>query len=35
VKPSLRAKLERTLVRLEELNGLLADENATRDMGQF
>jgi peptide chain release factor 1 len=35
VKPSLRAKLERTLVRLDELNGLLAAENATRDLGQF
>ena len=35
MKPSLRAKLERTLVRLEELNGLLAAENATRDMAQF
>jgi len=35
VKPTLRAKLERTLVRLEELNRLLAAEDATRDLGQF
>ena len=35
MKPSLRAKLERTLVRLQELNGLLAAEDATRDLAQF
>ncbi|MEO8718821.1 MAG: peptide chain release factor 1, partial [Burkholderiales bacterium] len=35
MKPALRAKLERTLLRLEELNGLLAAENATRDMQRF
>jgi peptide chain release factor 1 len=35
VKPTLRARLERAVVRLEELNALLAAENATRDMDQF
>ncbi|MDH5223138.1 MAG: peptide chain release factor 1 [Betaproteobacteria bacterium] len=32
---TLRARLERAVVRLEELNGLLAAEGATRDLDQF
>ena len=32
---TLRARLERAVVRLEELNGLLAAEGATRDLEQF
>jgi peptide chain release factor 1 len=35
VNATLRARLERTLGRLEELERLLAAENATRDMAQF
>ena len=35
VKASLRARLERADARLEELNGLLAAEDATRDLEQF
>jgi peptide chain release factor 1 len=35
VKPTLRTKLDSLVVRLEELNGLLAAEGATRDMDQF
>jgi peptide chain release factor 1 len=35
VNATLRARLERAVVRLEELNGLLAAEEATRDMEQF
>jgi peptide chain release factor 1 len=35
VTPSLRTRLERTVGRLEELNGLLAAEDATRDLEQF
>lgn len=35
MKPSLRAKLDSQAKRLEELNGLLSAENATRDMGEF
>ncbi|MEW6689028.1 MAG: peptide chain release factor 1 [Pseudomonadota bacterium] len=35
MKPSLRAKLESLAKRLEELNGLLSAENATRDMAEF
>ncbi|HJS37564.1 MAG TPA: peptide chain release factor 1 [Burkholderiales bacterium] len=32
---TLRARLERAVVRLDELNGLLAAEGATRDLEQF
>ena len=35
MKPALRAKLEGLAKRLEELNGLLSSENATRDMAEF
>jgi len=35
VKPTLRAKLDSLVGRLNDLNGLLASENATRDMEQF
>jgi peptide chain release factor 1 len=35
VKPTLRAKLDSMVGRLNDLNGLLAEENATRDMEQF
>jgi peptide chain release factor 1 len=35
VNATLRARLERAVVRLEELNGLLAAEGATRDLDQF
>jgi len=35
VKATLRAKLDSLVGRLEQLNGLLAAENATRDMDQF
>jgi len=35
VKPRLRAKLDSLVARLEDLNGLLAAENATRDLEQF
>jgi peptide chain release factor 1 len=35
VKPSLRAKLDSLVGRLSDINGLLASENATRDMDQF
>jgi peptide chain release factor 1 len=35
VNPRLRAKLDRMVGRLGDLNGLLAAENATRDMEQF
>jgi peptide chain release factor 1 len=35
VKPTLRAKLDSLAGRLDDLNGLLAAENATRDMEQF
>jgi peptide chain release factor 1 len=35
VKPTLRTRLERFVGRLEELNGLLAAENATKNMEQF
>jgi peptide chain release factor 1 len=35
VKASLRTKLDSLVGRLEQLNGLLAAENATRDMDQF
>jgi peptide chain release factor 1 len=35
VKPSLRTKLDRLVGRLEDLNGLLAAETATRDMNAF
>ena len=35
MKPTLRAKLDSLVGRLDDLNGLLAAENATRDMEQF
>jgi peptide chain release factor 1 len=35
VKPTVRAKLDSLVGRLNDLNGLLASENATRDMEQF
>jgi len=35
MKPSLQAKLEQLAFRLEEINGLLADERATADMAQY
>jgi len=35
VKPTLRSKLDSLVGRLNDLNGLLASENATRDMDQF
>ena len=35
MKPTLRTKLDSLVGRLSDLNGLLAAENATRDMEQF
>src|SRR5207249_8328264 len=35
VKPTLRTKLDSLVGRLEDLNGLLAAEGATRDLEQF
>jgi peptide chain release factor 1 len=35
VKPSLRAKLDSLVGRLNDISGLLASESATRDMEQF
>jgi peptide chain release factor 1 len=35
VKATLRTKLDSLVGRLDDLNGLLASENATRDMDQF
>jgi len=35
MKPSIAAKLEQLVRRLEELNQLLSSENATRDLEQF
>jgi peptide chain release factor 1 len=35
LKPSLRAKLDSHVRRLEELNQLLSSQDATRDMGEF
>jgi peptide chain release factor 1 len=35
VKPSLRTKLDSLVGRLSDINGLLATENATRDLEQF
>jgi peptide chain release factor 1 len=35
VKPTLRTKLDSLVGRLEDINGLLAAEHATRDMEQF
>jgi peptide chain release factor 1 len=35
MKPSLQTKLEQLAFRLEEINGLLADERATADMGLY
>ena len=35
MKPTLRSKLDSLVGRLNDINGLLASENATRDMEQF
>ncbi len=35
MKPSLRTKLDSLVGRLSDINGLLASENATRDLEQF
>jgi peptide chain release factor 1 len=35
MKPSIAAKLDQLARRLDELNGLLSSEDATRDMGEF
>ena len=35
MKPSLQAKLEQLAFRLEEIDGLLADERATADLAQY
>ena len=35
MKASLRSKLDSLVGRLEQLNGLLAAENATKDMAKF
>ncbi len=35
MKPSLQSKLEQLAFRLEEIDGLLADEGATADMAQY
>jgi peptide chain release factor 1 len=35
VKPTLRSKLDSLVGRLNDINGLLAAENATRDMDQY
>ena len=35
MKPTLRTRLEAMVARLEDLNRLLASENATKDMDQF
>ncbi len=35
MKPSISAKLDQLVRRLDELNGLLSSESATRDMEQF
>ena len=35
MKATLRSKLDSLVGRLEQLNGLLAAENATKDMDQF
>ena len=35
MKPTMRTKLDSLVGRLNDLNGLLASENATRDMEQF
>ena len=35
MKPSLQSKLEQLAFRLEEINGLLADERATADMARY
>ena len=35
MKPSLRSKLDSLVGRLNDVNGLLASENATRDMDQY
>ena len=35
MKPSVRAKLESLAARLDELNGLLSSQHATRDLESF
>src|SRR5262249_58360158 len=35
MKPSIAAKLDQLFHRLDELNGLLSSEGATRDLGEF
>ncbi len=35
MNPSLQAKLEQLALRLEEINGLLAEQSATADMSQY
>ena len=35
MKPSIAAKLDQLVHRLDELNGLLSSEDATRDLGEF
>ena len=35
MKASLRSKLDSLVGRLEQLNGLLAAENATKDLSKF
>ncbi len=35
MKPSIRSKLEQLAARLDEVDGLLAEETATRDMDKF
>ena len=35
MKPSLQSKLEQLAFRLEEIDGLLADERATADLSQY
>ena len=35
MKPSLQNKLQQLTYRLDEINGLLADQNATADMAQY
>ena len=35
MKPSIAAKLDQLVHRLDELNGLLSSEGATRDLGEF
>ena len=35
MKPSIRSKLEQLAARLDEVDGLLAEETAARDMDKF